>query len=107
MVTLSEQDLQDAVAECAQALGYLVFHQRPCRRTDGSWYSAVQYSGVGFFDLTLIGRGRVVFAEIKSARGKVSPEQQRWHDHAKANGLDAVVWWPKDWLDGTIEEYLR
>ncbi len=104
---MTETELQDAVAEYAQALGYLVFHQRPCRRKDGSWYSAVQYDGKGYFDLTLIGRGRVVFAEIKTAGKKQTPDQLRWYEHAIVHGLDAVVWWPKDWLDGTIEEYLK
>ena len=103
---MTENELQDAVAEYAQTLGYMVAHSRPAR-TDKGWRTAWSYDGKGYFDLTLIGRGRVVFAEIKAAGKKQTPDQLRWYEHAIVHGLDVVVWWPKDWLNGTIEEYLR
>ena len=103
---MREQELQDAVAELAQTFGYMVAHSRPARTKDG-WRTAWSYDGKGYFDLTMIGRGRVLFVEVKGTRGVVSPEQQRWHIQAREAGLNVFVWWPKDWLDGTIEKVLR
>jgi len=63
------------------------------------------HSAKGFPDLVLVGRGQIVFAEVKTATGRVSPEQQAWIDAINANGGRAYIWRPADWLE--VERVLR
>jgi hypothetical protein len=45
-----------------------------------------------------VGRGRVIFAELKSERGKVTSDQQAWLDGLNAIGgnVRAFLWRPSD-----------
>jgi hypothetical protein len=61
-------------------------------------------SGPGFPDLVLV-RERVVFAELKAERGRVSPSQQEWLDALRAAGAEVYLWRPRDW--DTLCEVLR
>ena len=48
------------------------------------------------------GVGRLVIAELKSERGKVSPEQRAWLDTlGMVPGIEVFVWYPAD-LDDAI-----
>ncbi len=110
-VTISEKDLQDAIVDAARLYGYVAFHSRPAITGKG-WRTPVQYDGKGFPDLVLVGRERVIFAEIKSDRGKPTVEQEQW-----LAGLERVaavsptvrvhVWSPADWPDRILEELAR
>jgi len=56
---------------------------------------------VGFPDLVLARAGKVIFAELKSETGKLSPTQREW-----ANALGTLrIWRPRD-ID-LIEAELR
>lgn len=80
-----------------------------------------QHSPAGFPDLTLVRAGRLIFAELKTERGKTTDEQDAWLEDlgevadrgqllgaSVANPLVAVyLWRPSDLLDGTIERILR
>jgi VRR-NUC domain-containing protein len=104
---VSEFELQRAVVEAARLFGWLVAHFRPARTARG-WRTPVAADGAGFPDLVLVKPGRLVFAELKAATGRLSDEQARW---LAALGLsercEVYVWRPADWLDGTIEARLR
>lgn len=82
--------------DLARTLGYRVAHFRPARTKgkDGrdQWRTPVAADGKGFPDLVLVGRGRVIYAELKSSTGKVRPEQQVWLDALTAAGQEAHVW---------------
>lgn len=131
-MSISEPQLQAAIIDCAQRLGWLVAHFRPARVTiDGeeTYRTPVAANGKGWPDLTLVRGGRLIFAELKSADGKVSSEQAVWLAallcvstavaYARGfvpNGMDrmtsmpevlAVVWRPEDWRTGEIERVLR
>lgn len=121
----SEADLQNQVIDLAKLTGWLVHHGRPartgkctkcpgtgyvagriCPRCKGSgqgWATPIQ-GDKGFMDLVLI-RDRVVLAELKSAKGRLSPEQRTWIDAAVAAGAEVYVWRPADW--DHIVEVLR
>lgn len=102
--TVSEIAFQDAVAQYARFQGWAVAHFRPARsRADGGWRTPVAYDARGWPDLVLV-RERVLFRELKSARGKVDADQQAWLDRLAAAGQDVGVWRPKDW--GVIEATL-
>lgn len=110
---MTEQELQLAILELAGALRWRSYHTHDSRR-----------SAAGFPDLVLVShtRHRLVFAECKSATGKLSAAQQLWLSDLEAAGGTAYdpgsltfqrpipevyVWRPSDWLDGSIERVLR
>ena len=103
---MSEAELQAAVVELAQLLKWRVAHFRPAMNARGEWRTAVAADGAGWPDLVLV-RDRVLFRELKSARGTLSVEQQDWAHTLKLAGADWDVWRPAQWLDGTIERELR
>lgn len=93
---INEAALQAAVIELARWGGWRVMHQRPAQVRPGRWVTPVT-GDVGFPDLVLahITRG-VIFAELKTAIGKVSPEQRAWHDVLRAAGCEVHIWRPSD-----------
>ncbi len=106
-VQISERDLQNAIVDAAHLYGYKVFHTRPALSAKG-WRTPVQYDGKGFVDLVLVGPDRIIFAEIKAAKGKLSREQEHWLDGLAKVALvtDHVrvcVWTPADWPDRVLE----
>ena len=93
---ISEANLQASIIELATLYGWLVYHTHDSRR-----------SKEGFPDLCMVRGNRLIFAELKSARGKVSDEQKDWLDRLGCTGTEAYVWWPADWLDGSVDRVLR
>lgn len=93
---VTEAEFQHAVIGLAQYTGWLVFHPRPAQRNT-TW--ATHFDGnAGFTDLVLCHPERgVVFAELKTAKGKVTAGQQAWLNALSAAGQEAVVWRPDDW----------
>ena len=73
-----------------------VFH---CRDSRGS-------SGRGFPDLVIAGRRGVVFVELKSSAGSLTPEQRRWGSVLREAGQRWIVWRPSELDNGTIEREL-
>src|SRR5438093_187268 len=63
----------------------------------------------GFPDWVLAhpGHERVIYAELKTEIGRVSPEQRRWLDVLTASGHEVHVWRPRDLLRGDIRDVLR
>jgi hypothetical protein len=71
-------------------------------RVGERWVTAVQGDGVGYPDLTIVGPCGVVWRELKSWAGQLSPEQREWLDVLAAAGADVGVWTPLEWFDGTV-----
>lgn len=102
-----EDELQDAVIELAQLLGWRVAHFRPAK-TDKGWRTPVAADGKGFPDLVMAHpRGGLIFAELKSERGTMTPEQDAWFDALKFSGATLACWLPHHWTNGAIEDTLR
>lgn len=104
---MTEKELEDAVLEMAQALGYLRFHALPARSKDGERWRTHQRGDVGFPDLCMVHpkTGRICMFELKTEKGKPTVAQQQWLDALEKSGETWVasgVWRPSDWLDGTI-----
>lgn len=90
----SERDFQAMVVEIAQLLGWTTYHTFDSRRSDA-----------GFPDLVLVRGDRLVFAELKSATGRVSAAQAAWLDQLRVvPGVEVFLWRPADWP--TIEATL-
>ena len=93
-----EAQLQAQVIELAALQGWLVHAERPAMRADGSWRTAIQ-GMAGFVDIVLVRGDRLLFCELKSALGRVTPEQQVWHAALRAAGCDVRLWRPADWIE--------
>lgn len=104
--SMSEKELSVAVIDLAHILGWHVAHFRPAQTRRGNWVTPMT-GDVGFPDLVLARYGAVVFAELKSERGKVAPAQEAWIEALTGGDNGVFVWRPHDWLAGTIESVLR
>lgn len=96
---MSEKDFQAGVLKLAQFHGFsLRYHVFDSRR-----------SAPGFPDLVLVNTriGRILWRELKTNKGRVSPDQQAWLDGLTACGMDASVWRPNDLDSGWILAELR
>ncbi|HXN62318.1 MAG TPA: hypothetical protein VN886_17875 [Acidimicrobiales bacterium] len=102
---MTEVELQDLVIELAHLFGWRVAHFRPARTVDG-WRTAVAADGADWPDLTLV-RDRIVFAELKSSRGKLHFQQRVWRDALTGAGAEHYLWSPADWDSGKVECVLR
>jgi hypothetical protein len=93
------------VRRFAKRHGYLTYHVFDSRGSE-----------CGFPDLVLVKSsrpsstprvGRLIFAECKSARGKLTGKQHIWLDVLKRSvpGIEIYLWRPADWP--AIQELLR
>jgi hypothetical protein len=99
---VSEADLQRAIVDLARLRGWTVAHFRRARLDNGRTITPVAADGAGFPDLVLV-RDRVVFAELKSERGRLAPAQIMWRDRLLAAGAEWHVWRPADWPDLVLD----
>lgn len=90
----TEKEFQQSVVDYAQLNGWLVFHDYDSRR-----------SQPGFPDLVMVARGRVVFAELKVGRNRLTPAQLMWAGDLERTPAEYYTWYPKDWEQ--IEATLR
>jgi hypothetical protein len=82
---LTEAQFMAQVIRLAEVFGWRHYHTRDSRR-----------SPEGFPDLVLLRRPRVVFCELKSDRGALTPAQRAWLEELRACGQEAYVFKPRD-----------
>lgn len=104
---MSEDDLLRTVLDMAKLFGLRTAHFRPAQSKSGNWITAVAGGGKGYPDLTIVGPSGVMFRELKSATGVLSPDQRFWLYALSEAGADAGVWRPADLKSGRIERELR
>lgn len=101
-MSFAERHLQAAVERLAGLLGWTYMHCRPAVDRSGRWSTPL--SGMpGFPDLVLVRPPRLVFAELKAERGRLTAEQEHWLDVLRQAGAEVYVWKPKNWVSGEIE----
>lgn len=96
----TEAQFQAQVVELAEWLGYAWYHAHDSRR-----------SPAGFPDLVLVrprGRGlsaRVIFAELKSQRGRPTDAQHVWLTALIDADAEVYVWRPSDFraIEATLK----
>jgi hypothetical protein len=81
---ISERDFRHQVIDLCKLLGWKHYF---------TWTSI--HSPKGFPDLVLV-RERVIFAELKTEKGKVTPNQQEWLDALKQANQEVYLWRPSD-----------
>ena len=74
---MKESDFQKQVIDLAHVFGWKIAHFRPAM-TEKGWRTAVSGDGKGFPDCVLVKPPRVIFAELKTDIGKISPAQAEW-----------------------------
>lgn len=91
---IPEAAFQRQILDLADLFGWTSYHTYESRR-----------SRKGFPDLVMVRRGRLVFAEIKSERGRLSREQEKWLEELadverySLGNVKARVWRPSDWQE--------
>lgn len=84
--TVSEAEFQKMIVEAAERNGWLTYHPFDSRR-----------SALGFPDLTMVRGGELIFAELKTAKGKTSAWQDNWHAKlSMVHKTRAYLWRPSD-----------
>lgn len=105
---VSEDSFEDTVIELAMRRGWRVHAERRARTKD-KWVTPIK-GHKGYVDLTMVRQGIIIFAELKSHRGRLRPDQKLWLaalEDAKAilsGTVEVYVWRPKDWAE--IEQVL-
>ncbi len=82
-----EKELDRRVVDFAEANGWTTFHAYDCRRSAAGWPDRVFV------------RERVVYAELKSEKGRLTPEQVAWVARLLRAGAEVHVWKPADWAE--------
>lgn len=93
--TMSEAALQAQVVSLMNHLNWWNFHAYDSRR-----------SRAGLPDLVAIRGQRIIYRELKTARGRLSAEQREVIEMLTAAGADVAVWRPADMVSGRIAEDL-
>lgn len=82
---ISERALQQQVLDLCQMRGLSAYHTHDSRR-----------SPPGFPDLVIAGPGGLLFAELKTARGRVTTAQTTWLTILRTAGAETHLWRPGD-----------
>lgn len=94
-IRLRERDFAAQVVHLAALRDWMIYR---------TWLSL--HSPAGFPDLFLLRGDRIVTAELKSAKGVLSPAQLVWLDALRATGkVEVFLWRPADWdeIERTLE----
>lgn len=104
--TMTEDELEMAVRGTpqepglARRRGWEVYHTRRSRGSDP-----------GFPDEVFVRGDRMLLVELKTQKGRMSPDQKRWREKLERiaaihPAVEYYLWRPSDWFDGTIERIL-
>lgn len=105
----TERGFQDAVIALFRLHGWLVYHVPDSRRATSN----------GYPDLTMVHPTHgLIFAELKTAKGKTTGDQDGWLADLRAvelaasyapgpNPIEVYLWRPADLIAGAIEAVLR
>ena len=81
----SEKAFSQQVVDFARLNNWMVYR---------TWNSV--HSPSGFPDLTMVRDGRLIFAELKAERGKLSDDQAQWIQELRMC-VPVYLWRPSDW----------
>lgn len=95
---MTEKELQELVIQMAKIQGWYCYHTYNSRR-----------SAPGFPDLTAVNpkHRAILFAELKSERGRIMHSQSKWIDAlSQAEHITGRIWRPSDLDSGEIARLL-
>lgn len=86
---MTEKELRQSIVRAAREFGWRVYF---------TWSS--MHSPAGFPDLTMVRNSRLIFAELKTDSGKVTPDQEAWMTALRTSGrCEVYLWRPTDLED--------
>ena len=88
---MTEAELEEQIRDACKKLGVIRIHIYHARGTTP-----------GVPDDILIGARGVLWRELKTMRGHVSPAQRAMGEALLAAGQDFAIWRPEDWFSGRI-----
>ncbi len=86
VLKLTEAEFQAQIVEFAQVRSWRHYHTHDSQR-----------SADGFPDLVLVRFGRLIFAELKTATGRVNIHQWDWLTDLSVTTAETYLWRPDDW----------
>ena len=86
-----EAEFQRKVTDLCDYLHLKWHHETDSRR-----------SKKGFPDLLIAGPGGVLFVELRSEKGRITPEQREWLDQLHRAGANVHVWRPSNFNEATV-----
>jgi hypothetical protein len=99
-----ERDFGTQIEHLLDLFGWTWKHDEPAVRQSGQW--ATSFRGdKGFPDYVATRDGRLIFAEIKNERGRLTGSQADWLDVLGKTSAEVYLWRPDDLH--TIKELLR
>ncbi len=102
---ITEAEFLKQVIQLAKLHGWICAHFRPGMNRRGKWQTAVAGDGVGFPDVILLRKGRIIAAELKVGHNKTTAEQDVWLRRFQEAGAAAYVFRPENW--DSIESILE
>ena len=93
---MTETQLMERIRALIRWQKLSAFHAYDSRR---SW-------GRGFPDVLVVGRGGILFREVKSATGTTTGDQDWWGWLLTEAGADYAIWRPADLESGRIQQEL-
>ena len=83
---VSEATFQRQVIELAKTLGWLVYHPLLSKWSEPGWP-----------DLAMVRPPRLILAELKGEKGKLTLAQMAWLGKlSQCEGIEVYSWWPRD-----------
>jgi hypothetical protein len=95
VAVMLERDFATQVEHLLDLFGWTWKHDEPALRQSGTWATAFR-GARGFPDYVATRDGRLVFAEIKNERGRISKAQADWLDVLRLTAAEVYLWRPED-----------
>jgi len=94
----SEASFQRAIIDLARHQGYLVFHAHDSRRQVRPGVHVGDRDAAGWPDLVLCRAPRLIIAELKAEKGRLTAAQQAWIDALSGcYSIEVYVWRTSMW----------
>lgn len=90
-INITEKELESQVRDLAELFGWKYYH---------TWRSI--HSPAGFPDCVMVRENRIIFAELKSEKGKTSEQQFKWLEALGRTKTEVYLWKPSD-FDKIVE----
>lgn len=92
---MTEKAFQQAVVDLARLNGWVCYHTYDSRRSEP-----------GFPDLVLVKGHSLIFAELKTQKGRLTKDQETWREALwNVPNIGVCLWRPSDWeyIKATLE----
>lgn len=79
-IKISERDFASQVEDLLRRFQWRFMHIKPAMTGKGAWVSRMNKEGTGWLDYLALRPPRVVVAELKDDKTRLTPDQQEWWD---------------------------